>query len=153
MLFPDIARACEAVLVLKDCRVSAAELMDRVSLRSVENKPGMPPYIKSLGDTVTALLVDTAADDTATLQQQVDQINARFAGFPMVREFEFSTDPDQAADLWSIRSGLFPSHPLNRSSTRQASCFPNAGFTFTSPNKYKKSRIVARRPGGDLSSY
>ena len=109
MLFPDIARACEAVVLLKDCRVSAAELMDRVSLRSVQNKPGMPPYIKSLGDTVTALLVETAADDTEILQQQVDEIYTRFADFPMVREFEFSTDPDQAAALWSIRSGLFPS--------------------------------------------
>jgi len=109
MLFPDIARACEAVVVLKACRVSAAELMDRVSLRSVEDKPGMPPYIKSLGDTVTALLVDTAADDEATLQQQVADITAKFAGFPMVRDFVFSTDPEQAAALWNIRSGLFPS--------------------------------------------
>lgn len=109
MLFPDIARACEAVVVLKDCQVSAAELMDRASLRSVEDKPGMPPYIKSLGDTVTALLVETAADDTEILQRQVDEIATTFAGFPMAREFEFSTDPDQAAALWSIRSGLFPS--------------------------------------------
>ncbi|MDX2500772.1 MAG: FAD-binding and (Fe-S)-binding domain-containing protein [Deltaproteobacteria bacterium] len=109
MLFPDIARACEAVVLLKDCRVSAAELMDRVSLRSVENKPGMPPYIKTLGGAVTALLVETAADDTDILQRQVDEINAAFADFPMARDFEFSTDPDQAAALWSIRSGLFPS--------------------------------------------
>ncbi|MEJ2284978.1 MAG: FAD-binding and (Fe-S)-binding domain-containing protein, partial [Desulfobacterales bacterium] len=109
MLFPDIARACEAVVLLKDCQVSAAELMDRASLRSVENKPGMPPYIKSLGDTATALLVETAADDTDILQRQVDEIDSAFDGFPMVREFEFSTDPDQAAALWSIRSGLFPS--------------------------------------------
>jgi D-lactate dehydrogenase len=109
MLFPDIARACEAVVVLKDCQVSAAELMDRVSLRSVENKPGMPTYIKSLGDTVTALLVESAADDTDTLERQVEEINTRFAGFPMARDFEFSTDPDQAEALWSIRSGLFPS--------------------------------------------
>ena len=109
MLFPDIARACEAVVLLKDCEVSAAELMDRASLRSVENKPGMPPYIKSLGDTATALLVETAADDTEILQRQVAEINTKFADFPMVRDFEFSTDPDQAAALWSIRSGLFPS--------------------------------------------
>jgi len=109
MLFPDIARACEAVLLLKDCQVSAAELMDRVSLRSVEDKPGMPSYIKSLGDTATALLVETAADDSETLQRQVDDINIKFADFPMVREFEFSTDPEQAEALWSIRSGLFPS--------------------------------------------
>ncbi len=109
MLFPDIARACEAVLRLKECRVSAAELMDRVSLRSVEDKPGMPPYIKSLADSVTALLVETAADDPATLQQQVDEITAKFADFPMAREFSFSTRPDQQAALWDIRKGLFPS--------------------------------------------
>jgi D-lactate dehydrogenase len=95
--------------VLKDCQVSAAELMDRASLRSVEDKPGMPSYIKPLGDTVTALLVETAADNMEMLQQQVDDINIKFADFPMVREFEFSTDPEQAAALWSIRSGLFPS--------------------------------------------
>ena len=93
MLFPDIARACEAVVLLKDCQVSAAELMDRVSLRSVEDKPGMPSYIKSLGDTVTALLVETAADDTQVLQRQVDEINTGFADFPMVRDSVFSTDP------------------------------------------------------------
>jgi D-lactate dehydrogenase len=109
MLFPDIAKACEAVLVLKECRVSAAELMDRVSLRSVENKPGMPSYIKELGDAVTALLVETAADDQTVLQQQVDEIKARFAGFPMARDFEFSTAADRQADLWNIRKGLFPS--------------------------------------------
>jgi D-lactate dehydrogenase len=109
MLFPDIAKACEAVLVLKECRVSAAELMDRVSLRSVEDKPGMPSYIKELGASVTALLVETAADDPAVLQQQVAEIKAGFADFPMAREFEFSTSPDKQADLWNIRQGLFPS--------------------------------------------
>ncbi len=109
MLYPDIARACEAVVLLKGCQVSAAELMDRMSLRSVEDKSGMPPYIKSLGDTVTALLVETAADDREILQRQVDEINTKFADFPMVRDFVFSTDPEQAAALWSIRSGLFPS--------------------------------------------
>jgi D-lactate dehydrogenase len=109
MLFSDIARACEAVVLLKGCQVSAAELMDRASLRSVEDKPGMPPYIKSLGDTVTALLVETAADDREILQRQVDEINTKFADFPMVRDFVFSSDPEQAAALWSIRSGLFPS--------------------------------------------
>jgi D-lactate dehydrogenase len=89
--------------------VSAAELMDRVSLRAVEDKPGMPAYIKLLGDSVTALLVETAADDPSTLKQQVDEINLKFADFPMAREFSFTTEPDQQDALWDIRKGLFPS--------------------------------------------
>jgi D-lactate dehydrogenase len=114
MLFPDIARACEAVWLLKECQVSAAELMDRVALKSVENKPGMPDYIKTLGPTVTALLVETAASDPQTLEHQVAEINAKFSEFPMAHEFEFSTDPVQAANLWNIRSGLFPSACIGR---------------------------------------
>jgi D-lactate dehydrogenase len=97
------------VLLLKECRVSAAELMDRVSLRSVEDKPGMPPYIKSLADSVTALLVETATDDSTTLRQQVDEIVAKFADFPLARDFSFTTEPDEQAALWDIRKGLFPS--------------------------------------------
>ena len=114
MLFPDIVRACEAVWVLKKCRVSAAELMDRVALKSVENKPGMPSYIKDLGSSVTALLVETAAGDAETLQRQVDEIKAKLEGFPMAHDFEFSTDPVQADALWNIRKGLFPSACIGR---------------------------------------
>lgn len=114
MLFPDITRACEAVWVLKKCRVSAAELMDRSALRSVQDKRGMPSYIKDLDDEVTALLVETSAGDGATLQKQVDDIKARFDGFPLAREFEFSTDPVQTEALWDIRKGLFPSACINR---------------------------------------
>ncbi len=114
MLFPDIAKACEAVLLLKDCQVSAAELMDRTALRSVENKEGMPAYMKTLGDSVTALLVETAAASPGELQRHIEEINSRFDGFAMAREFSFSTDSDRAAALWNIRKGLFPSACIGR---------------------------------------
>jgi D-lactate dehydrogenase len=114
MLFPNIAKACEAVWLLKECQVSAAELMDRVALRSVEDKPGMPSYMKTLGDLVTALLVDTAATDPDTLEEQIKEIEKRFDGFDMAREFAFSTDAKQAAALWDIRKGLFPSACIGR---------------------------------------
>jgi D-lactate dehydrogenase len=114
MLFPDIAKACEAVWLLKECQVSAAELMDRVALRSVEDKHGMPPYIKTLEESVTALLVETAATDPESLQRQIEEIASKFKDFAMAREFEFSTDPDQAAALWNVRKGLFPSACIGR---------------------------------------
>jgi D-lactate dehydrogenase len=114
MLFPDIAQACEAVWVLKECSVSAAELMDRTALRSVQDKPGMPPFIVDLADSVTALLVETAAETPEALQQQVAEIQARFQDFPLAREYEFSTDPARAEALWNIRKGLFPSACIGR---------------------------------------
>ena len=88
--------------------------MDRAALKSVENKTGMPAYIKDLGPSVTALLVETAAGDAATLKRQVDEINAEFESVLMAHDFEFSTDPVRAADLWNIRKGLFPSAFIGR---------------------------------------
>ncbi len=109
MLFPDIARACEGVLRLKDCSVSAAELMDRTALRTVEQKPGMPSYIRTLGDEAAALLVETRAPDPETLNRQVEEINAAFRDFPMAHDFTFTTDPVETLALWQVRKGIFPS--------------------------------------------
>ena len=43
VFFPDIRSACEAVIRLKPQPVAAVELLDRPALRSVEDKPGLPP--------------------------------------------------------------------------------------------------------------
>jgi D-lactate dehydrogenase len=83
--------------------------MDRVALRSVEAKPGMPPWIRELGDTATALLVETGADDDDTLERQAAQIREAFVGFPLAHDFAFTTDPLRIAQLWEIRKGIFPS--------------------------------------------
>src|SRR3990167_9529743 len=50
LVFPDVESCCRAVTVLKLQPVSAVELLDRRSLRSVENKPGMPEWVKSLSN-------------------------------------------------------------------------------------------------------
>ena len=109
LLFPDIGHACRAVEILKTCRVSAAELMDRAALASVQDKPGMPGYIRELDDDAAALLVQTEADSRAALQEQVDAILAGFKGFAKARQFAFTTDEAQIAALWRVRQGIFPS--------------------------------------------
>src|SRR5208337_3386890 len=48
VIYPDIENACKATIILKGGPSSAVELMDRASLRSVEDREGMPSYLKSL---------------------------------------------------------------------------------------------------------
>ena len=109
MIFPDIKTACEAVAVLKSQPVAAVELMDRASLRSVEHKPGMPSYFKELSETAAALLVETRALDSTTLNAQVETIAAAFAATPTLLPFQFTDRPEEFTQLWAIRQGLFPS--------------------------------------------
>jgi D-lactate dehydrogenase len=109
MLFPDIDIACRAVPLLKKCPVDAVELMDRASLRSVENKPGMPSYLRSLDTRVAALLVETRAVDAGSLHDAISTITSAMASLPTVRPVVFTTDTKEFTMLWSIRKGLFPS--------------------------------------------
>ncbi|MCC9003096.1 MAG: FAD-binding oxidoreductase, partial [Candidatus Competibacter sp.] len=109
MIFPDIKTACEAVAMLKSQPVAAVELMDRASLRSVEHKPAMPSYFKELSETAAALLVETRALDSTTLNTQAETIAAALAATPTLLPFQFTDRPEEFTQLWAIRQGLFPS--------------------------------------------
>lgn len=108
LFFPDIKTACEAVVILKQQKVDAVELMDRASLRSVENKQGMPSYLKDLDDEVACLLVETRAADKETLDSNIREITASVDALRKVRPVEFTTDPAEFTMYWNIRKGLFP---------------------------------------------
>ncbi len=109
LFFPDIRNACAAVPALKRCRVDAVELMDRAALASVEDKPGMPGVLKSLGPAVAALLVETRAGSDKELAANIRGIAAALASIPMVTPLSFTDDPVEFSRLWDIRKGLFPS--------------------------------------------
>ncbi|MGP9801840.1 FAD-binding and (Fe-S)-binding domain-containing protein [Rheinheimera sp. NSM] len=108
LVFPSVASCCRAVTVLKQQPVSAVELLDRRSLRSVAHKPGMPAWVKGLSDNACALLIESTAINGTVLQQQLAQISASLAGFELEQQVEFSTDPAVYNQLWAIRKGTFP---------------------------------------------
>lgn len=108
LFYPDIRTACEAVVILQQQPVAAAELMDRASLASVTGKPGMPGFLEGLDSEVTALLVETRADSAKSLQEQIDHIKEALQGLVTVRPIEFTAVPEEFNQLWKIRKGLFP---------------------------------------------
>lgn len=109
MLFPDTATACNAVKILKECKADAVELMDRASLRSVEDKDGMPEYLKSLDKEVCSLLVEVKAEDGEQLQNRLETISKALEALPKVMPTVFTEDKDEYKKLWDIRKGMFPS--------------------------------------------
>lgn len=108
VLFPDVETACQAVATLKSQPVTAVELMDRAGLRSVEEKPGMPEFLRQLDNEVSALLVDVRAADAGQLGEQIGQVQQALAQYSLVRPAEFTSAPVSYQQLWNIRKGLFP---------------------------------------------
>ncbi len=109
IFFKDIREACRAILPLRQCEVSAAELMDRNALRSVQSQSGMEELLGSLDEETVALLIETSADSSTVLQEQMTEIEQKLAGFETTQSIVFTTDPKAYNKLWKIRKGLFTS--------------------------------------------
>ncbi|MHA6193016.1 FAD-binding and (Fe-S)-binding domain-containing protein [Pseudomonas wadenswilerensis] len=108
IVFPTVESCCRAVTVLKQQPVSAVELLDRRSLRSVQDKPGMPVWVKGLSDNACALLIESRAASQTLLHEQLAQIMASIAEFPLEQKVDFSEDPAVYNLLWKIRKDTFP---------------------------------------------
>lgn len=107
-VFPDVETCCLAVPVLKQQPVSAVELLDRRSLRSVEHKAGMPEWVKELSPTACALLIESRAASQSLLHEQINLIMTSIAHFPVEKQVDFSEDPVVYNQLWKIRKDTFP---------------------------------------------
>ncbi len=109
LLFPDLHAACAAIEPLRDAGAAALELMDRASLRSVEDKPGIPPEFRRLPDSAAALLVEFQTADARAVKDNAAKAQAAVAGLNLLGEPMFTGDPAAQERLWNIRKGLFPS--------------------------------------------
>lgn len=100
LYFDDMAEACRCVVALKKgAPVFSCEMLDHKSLEAVHDKTGTG---------LTALLLDTKADDPDALNRNIEAIMAVVYQFKLHKPAHFSTDPAETAQWWAIRSGVFP---------------------------------------------
>ncbi len=109
VFFLDIETACQAVLRLKLQPVSAVELLDRPTLRTAENKPGLPSIMRSLGEAAAALLIEVRAHDDAGLQGRMAAVLGAMNGVATLEAPAFSSDPATCEIYWKVRKGTLPS--------------------------------------------
>jgi len=112
--FKNLRDVSEAIIPLRDCQVSAAELMDRNALRAVENQKGMPAELRSLPEGAAALLIDTSADDETALLTQMEEIEEKLANIDTLSPIKFTTDKLLYNLYWNVRNGLFTSAAATR---------------------------------------
>lgn len=107
--FADLYAACAAIPALRETGAEAVELMDRASLRAIENIPGMPPVIRELPVASAALLVEYQDDEEAGLAAKIDGFRTHMPGLSLLHDPEFTADVKEQELLWKVRKGLFPS--------------------------------------------
>jgi len=108
IIYPDMDHACRAVMKLNRDLVAAAEMMDRVSLRTMEEEPGMPDYLRTLSEAATALLVEVRAENKEILEQRIREVKERLVTVPTILPIDFTTVKSEYETFWKIRKGIFP---------------------------------------------
>lgn len=108
LYFPSIYAACRAIVPLTSAGAMMVELMDRASLRAVENMAGMPAVVKTLPGDAAALLVEFQENSPASLAERVDQFLRSSSELAMLNDAVFTNDPKEQDFLWKVRKGLFP---------------------------------------------
>ena len=108
VVFGNVEDCCRAVPLLKQQPVDAVELLDRRSIRSVEDQPGLPAWVKALSDDACALLIETRAVSQWLLHEQIEQIRGVLAPFHVEQQVDFTEDATLSGQLWAIRKGTFP---------------------------------------------
>lgn len=114
VLFPNVTTACSCIPILQKLPIEAAEIMDRASLRSVEDKKGMPEYLKELDKNAAALLIETTARTQEYLESNIDEIKSKLSDVQTILPVDFSSDPAEYMKLWNVRKGLFTSVSKSR---------------------------------------
>jgi D-lactate dehydrogenase len=128
MYFKNIRDAAAAIFPIKESGARAAEIMDRESLRAVENNAGVPSILKQLPDGATALLVEYQAEDTESISGFRKEAARVIRNLKLIHDVEFTDDPIIQASLWNPRKGIIPSvggmRPPGTTSVNEDVAFP-----------------------------
>lgn len=110
IFFADIQTACNAVSALKHTPVAAVELMDWAALNSVRHHEVISQTMTQLSEGACALLVETRAESSHQLDEQLHTINSTLnnSDNSACIDYAFSQDPNVCSQYWAIRKGVFP---------------------------------------------
>ena len=106
--FQDIYSACQAIRPLTETGAEAVELMDRASLRSIENIKGVPQILRSLPETAAALLVEYQSETVEELNAKISALTPYTHEFLLLEPITFTQDTVEQAFYWKLRKGMFP---------------------------------------------
>lgn len=104
---PEIA--CNAIYDLKSTGAEALEFMDRASLRSVEEMPGVPSLLKELPGQASAILCEFQESTQEKLIEKYEKAKPVFSKLPLLVQPNFTQDAKEQAMMWKIRKGMYPS--------------------------------------------
>ena len=134
--FGNLNDASQAVVKLAGMgrdKVIAAEMMDYLSLKSVQQLDAVPDFVRDVPEGTSAILFQTESYSKEEVDANLDYIKAELADIQTVMPTLYSQDPAEYNAWWAIRKGILPiaAGQRKKGSTviTEDVCFPIEDFT------------------------
>jgi D-lactate dehydrogenase len=128
LYFKNIQDAAAAIYPIKQSGARAAEIMDRESLRAVENNAGVPSILKQLPNGAAAILAEYQAEDAESISSFGKEAERVIKNLKLIHDVQFTDDPIAQASLWKPRKGIIASvgamRPRGTTSVNEDVAFP-----------------------------
>ena len=109
LFFDNPVVAAEAVPALKVTGADALEMMDRSALRSIEDMEICPKMVKELPSNATAILCEFHGTNPIELSLKLENAFLAIETLPVIAKLPFTQEPNEQAQLWKLRKGMYPS--------------------------------------------
>lgn len=111
LFFGKLTDASKAVVALAGMSrdvVVAAEMMDYLSLKSVQQLDEVPDFVRGIPEGTSCILFQSESNDEATLDKNLAYIQETLKDIPTVIPSLYSKDAAEYDKWWVIRKGLLP---------------------------------------------
>jgi D-lactate dehydrogenase len=97
-----------AIVPFREAGAKALEIMDRASLRAVEDDPGIPASVKTLPESAAAILAEFQCAEESEIPEVKEAAEKAVAEVDLLEPPAFTQDPAEQELLWAAREGLLP---------------------------------------------
>ena len=111
VFYQELSDASRAVVTLANMGrkyVVSAEMMDYLSLKSVQNLEQVPDFVRGVPEGTSCILFQSESNNEQELAEQVEYIKDQLKDIPTIIPSLYSTDPAEYNAWWYIRKGLLP---------------------------------------------
>lgn len=111
LFYEKLSDASKAVVALANMgrdRVVSAEMMDYLSLKSVQNLPQVPSFVKGLPEGTSCILFQSESNSESVLDENLEFIKDQLKHIPTAVPSLYSKDAEEYNSWWYIRKGLLP---------------------------------------------
>lgn len=111
VFYKELIDASKAVVKLAGMSrdiVVAAEIMDYLSLKSVQNLETVPDFVRNIQEGTSAILFQSESNNEAELDAHLEYIKESLSDIPTAIPSLYSKDAADYNSWWAIRKGLLP---------------------------------------------